>query len=396
MKNRSLLETTIENALETSFYSKFYRNSDKKNFHSLPFLTPISLVENNPFDFVPSRYKEKVRHQIHSSGTTSRPKTILLTEQDIDLVGKMTKQCLEPYIDSKFDKVMTLSLKDHATSLLPTVIKNEFKLPVYVYQISKLEEIISLCKDKKANFLFISPLLLQRLKAICDSKNIMPKSLGIKKIVFIGSKISKNIEEMALAEFCSETRSAYALTETCGPIAIECECKNGMHLLPPEYGIWTIIGKKKEVSTEGELIITLYNREGTRLIKYCTGDYVRVINKPCNCKYGTEKIEILGRTDDMITIGYINLFWTDALEKAVLSLPINDYYIEIYNNRKGSDIMKFYFDSNEQISESVLMAKLSRANKELYKQIEDGLINLEIENEKLLNKLMEKRLIDRR
>lgn len=72
----------------------------------------------------------------------------------------------------------------------------------------------------------------------------------------------------------------------------------------------------------GELVLTNLGRAGSPLIRYRTGDQVRLSRQPCQCGRAFARLEggILGRVDDMLVVRGNNVFPT-AVESVLRSFP---------------------------------------------------------------------------
>src|SRR5688572_14058659 len=71
-------------------------------------------------------------------------------------------------------------------------------------------------------------------------------------------------------------------------------------------------GQVREIAdgAEGEYIITHLDREACPLVRYRTGDILRVRTKPCACGRTGFRMDIVGRSDDMLIVRGMNVFPT--------------------------------------------------------------------------------------
>ena len=395
-------KTLLEKILKNPFYRKYYKNQISKgkdlDFYSLPTVTPKHLRNNSPTNFIPQGIKPKIKYKITTSGTTGKPKEIWLSEDDLNVIAETARYFWDQdsFINAE-DKLLVVEVPGHATSIFNKAIEKNFKI-IGRFSPNEIEKIIEY--RGKFSCLQIGAQLLLRLYEICRQKKKNPKSLGIKKISFIGSAVPSKIRNLAEKILGADTRITYANVEMCGFIACECKMKNGYHLLPNEYGIWEILNQKGEPTDEGEFVMTLLKREGTQLIRYKTGDRVRIIKEPCGCgTFTTPRIEVLGRVDDMVVVGYMDLFWDKSMDEAIRLLDIIDYKIEIKRTQDGKDVLDFIFQTQKQVNRENLLKILKRANPELFEQIRLKIIELELHSQKtplFPNKLKVKRIIDRR
>jgi phenylacetate-CoA ligase len=124
------------------------------------------------------------------------------------------------------------------------------------------------------------------------------------------------------------------LTEV-GPTGYECLANPaGLHLLETEYLVEVIEpanGKPVAVGQPGELVLTTLGRWGSPLLRYRTGDLVKVDPRACPCGRPFVRLEggILGRTDDMIHLRGNNLY-PSALESVIRRFrEVAEYRIEV-------------------------------------------------------------------
>jgi phenylacetate-CoA ligase len=129
------------------------------------------------------------------------------------------------------------------------------------------------------------------------------------------------------------------MTET-GPLGVEClESPAGIHLLETEYIVEVIDSETTRPvppGTPGELVVTNMGRLGSPLIRYRTGDIVRLDAEPCRCGLPYRRLDggILGRTDTMIHIRGNNLY-PSAIEAVLRAVPgLSEYRVEV--DRSGA------------------------------------------------------------
>ena len=111
-----------------------------------------------------------------------------------------------------------------------------------------------------------------------------------------------------------------------GSLGMECEeAPGGVHLLESECiaeVIDSASGAPVGAGEEGELVLTNLGRWGSPLIRYRTGDRVRLDTRSCRCGRSFARMQggILGRTDDMIFIKGNNVY-PATIENIVRGFP---------------------------------------------------------------------------
>ena len=90
----------------------------------------------------------------------------------------------------------------------------------------------------------------------------------------------------------------------------------------------------------GELVLTNLGRTGSPLLRYRTGDRVRVASSPCPCGRTFLRLAggILGRVDDMLIVRGVNVF-PGALEGIVRRFPaVDEFMIEVYRRHEMDEV----------------------------------------------------------
>jgi phenylacetate-CoA ligase len=110
------------------------------------------------------------------------------------------------------------------------------------------------------------------------------------------------------AAFLATTYDHTGMTEL-GPTGHSCTQRDGVHLVETEF-IFEVVDARGRPSFEGELVATNLGRWGMPLIRYRTGDRVRLSHERCSCGSPFAKIigGIAGRVDDMFTVRGVNLY----------------------------------------------------------------------------------------
>jgi len=123
-----------------------------------------------------------------------------------------------------------------------------------------------------------------------------------------------------------------------GPMSFECEPNPlGVHVIETEYiaeVIDPLSGRAVPDGQVGELVVTNLGRVGSPLIRYRTGDQVRLTRGRCACGRCFARLEggILGRVDEMFIVRGNNVFPT-AVEAVLRRFPeIAEFRVNIVEN----------------------------------------------------------------
>jgi len=96
----------------------------------------------------------------------------------------------------------------------------------------------------------------------------------------------------------------------------------------------------------GELVFTTMNREGMPFIRYQSHDLGRIIPERCSCGLPLKKIEIKGRTDDMLPIGAGDNIFTRMFDDIVFNQPTVIEYQAIFERKEGKDHIKIIVETS--------------------------------------------------
>jgi len=116
-----------------------------------------------------------------------------------------------------------------------------------------------------------------------------------------------------------------------GAYGYECQAQSGLHVNESEFVAEVIDPATGAPAAEGELVLTNLGRLGSPLIRYRTGDRVRLAATPCACGRTFARLEggILGRLDDMLIVRGVNVF-PSAIEAIVRRFPVAEFQIEVF------------------------------------------------------------------
>jgi phenylacetate-CoA ligase len=120
-----------------------------------------------------------------------------------------------------------------------------------------------------------------------------------------------------------------------GAYGFECAAQAGLHVNEAEFIAEVVDPATGRPADEGELVLSNLGRAGSPLLRYRTGDRVRVARAACACGRTFLRLDggILGRVDDMLIVRGVNVF-PSALEGIVRRFPaVDEFVIEVY--RRG-------------------------------------------------------------
>ncbi|MGF3555111.1 MAG: phenylacetate--CoA ligase family protein [Thermoplasmatota archaeon] len=325
----------------------------------IPITPPSDLADNpNAFFTVPEEMFIKV---FTTSGTTGKPKKAYFTKKDIDRIlnsaaigGKLmygisNKDVIRITFDEGYGTEIwgnRYSLDNAYGRIIGALTISTGRLPV--------EYELAIIKEYKPNiFADVSSrvyYLTREMRKICDLKE-----LGIKKFL-VGAEPTPNSMRKSIEEaWDADVFIGYGITEIGLLMAGECKMKHGMHLSETNFFTEVVdpnTGEQLEDGEIGQLIFTTYDREGMPLVRYNSCDLGRIIPDLCECGLPLKKIEIKGRTDDLIPIGSGDNLFTKMFDDAIFSIPEIIEYQVIFDKKDGQDLITVIAES-EIINDNV-------------------------------------------
>lgn len=324
--------------------SEFYRKKfDSVNFHpddftdfsdmgKVPFTTKNELLQSQEEygglgGHCCAPYSDVVRLQ-GTSGTTAKSLYIGLTKNDVEVWNELFARHawiggIRP--GDRFVNPCNFTLL--AGGLSESVSAEAMGYGVIPAPISStsMEKFLEIIKDLQPNVIMMTPsssaFLAEQVRTILG---IEPHELGYKKGFLAGEPLPEEVRQHIEKEWGIEARSFFGMADVAVDMAAECEHKNGMHFVGQGLVYFELIDPDTEQVLEmqdgvtGELVYTTLQRECTPAIRYRSRDMAKVWVSPCPCGRNTPRIEIIGRSDDMIKVKGLNVF-PSAVQKVVTS-----------------------------------------------------------------------------
>jgi phenylacetate-CoA ligase len=125
-----------------------------------------------------------------------------------------------------------------------------------------------------------------------------------------------------------------------GAWGFECSAQNGLHINEGEFIAEIIDPSTGRSATEGELVLTNLGRVGMPVIRYRTGDRVRLAPGECACGRTFLRLEhgVIGRVDDVIIIRGVNVF-PSAIENIVRRFEqVGEFAVDIVRQNEMDDL----------------------------------------------------------
>jgi phenylacetate-CoA ligase len=181
-----------------------------------------------------------------------------------------------------------------------------------------------------------TPSYALRLAEVARERGVALDRLGVRTTVHAGEPgagipaVRARIE----AAWGARAYDHVGMTEV-GAYGFECAARTGPHINEAEFIAEVIDPSTGQPAAEGELVLSNLGRVGSPLLRYRTGDRVRLARGRCECGRSFVRLDggILGRVDDMLIVRGVNVF-PSALEGIVRRFgAVDEFLIEVY--RRG-------------------------------------------------------------
>jgi phenylacetate-CoA ligase len=181
--------------------------------------------------------------------------------------------------------------------------------------------------------LVCTPSYALHLAEVARERGVDPAKLPVKITVHAGEPGAgiPAVRARIQGSWGARTFDHGGMTEM-GAYGYECAEQAGLHVNESEFIAEVIDPVTSAPAQDGELVLTNLGRAGSPLVRYRTGDRVRVGEGRCPCGRTFARLEggILGRLDDMLIVRGVNVF-PAAIEGVVRRFPaIDEFQIEVF------------------------------------------------------------------
>jgi phenylacetate-CoA ligase len=177
--------------------------------------------------------------------------------------------------------------------------------------------------DLGASALCCTPSYALHLAEISQKENINLRKSSVRKIIVAGEAGGSIPGTRACIEAAwgAKLYDHTGATEI-GAHGMTCQGQCGVHLNEGEFLVEVIDTHTRKPADEGELVITNLGRTGSPVLRYCTGDLVRLDRNVCECGRTFVRMDggIIGRMDQMLIVRGVNIF-PGSIEAIVRSFP---------------------------------------------------------------------------
>ena len=143
-----------------------------------------------------------------------------------------------------------------------------------------------------------------------------------------------------------------------GAWGFECKKRAGMHVNEGEFIVEVIDPNTCEPAEEGELVITNLGRVGMPVIRYRTGDRVKLNRDVCACGSCFWRFDggVIGRVDDAMIIRGVNVY-PSSIENVVRGFAeVTEFAVDVYRRNEMADLeirLEVMGDAPDAIADAV-------------------------------------------
>jgi len=305
----------------------------------LPFMYKSDLRDTYPDGLFTVDQEDLVRYHV-SSGTTGKPTVVGYTKGDLDRWTLSLARALTSCGIGRGDVIQVsygyglftggLGLHYGAEAVGATV------LPTSV---GNTERQVELMQDLRVTAIACTPSYILHIGEVAEEMGVDIRNDTHLRTAILGAEPwSERMRERIQDWLGIRAYDIYGTSEISGPMFSECTEQNGIHIWAdiayPEI-IDPETGEPLPPGEEGELVMTILQKEALPIMRYRIGDITTLNDEVCACGRTHPRIgRITGRVDDMLIIRGINVF-PSQVEHTLMQIPEVGRHFQIEVDRKG-------------------------------------------------------------
>lgn len=332
-----------------------------EDLRKIPVTTKAALQENNDAFFCVPMHK--IIDYATTSGTLGDPVTFGLTDKDLDRLAYNEAISFDCSGIKEGDVVQLMTTMDRRFMAGLAYFLGLRKLGAGVIRVGAgIPELQwdSILKYKP-KYLIAVPSFLLKMIEYAESNNIDYNASSVESVICIGEALRNQdfspsiLADRITSKWNIKLFSTYASTEMSTAFN-ECEHFQGGHQ-HPELIITEVLDDEDQPVAEGEsgeLTITTLGIEALPLLRFKTGDVVKLYSGPCACGRNTVRVgPVVGRKQHMIKYKGTTLYPPAMHDLLRFFEGIQSHLIEISTNDLGTDEILIRI-ATEQPSEEMM------------------------------------------
>lgn len=313
------LKNIVDFAKKNSpLYKKLYKNIEIKkqeDFKKLPLIDKEIFCKNTP-----PRSNNLLGAPLESSyifssgGTSGQPKFAMYTYGEFEDVKRDLSFAFKAAGLKKGDIAANLFMAGNLWAsflIVNKVLEDIGCITLPIGGGADTDLILKYIKLFKPNVWLGIPSVIIQLAQEVEKKKL---NIEIEKIFYAGEHLSPEAQKYLKKILRTKkiVSAGYASVDA-GTIGYQCEYTQGVihHLLSDSAYLEIINPVAEKIVPEGssgEIVVTNLKRKLMPLIRYRTGDMGRIVKGECRCSKDAVSFELLGRCDDFLRLGTVNLY----------------------------------------------------------------------------------------
>ena len=208
------------------------------------------------------------------------------------------------------------------------------------------------------------------------AKELEPE-LALETVVYAGSPMSAADADWLKASLRVRRISSVIGANDGGQLGYQCEHMRGpLHHAIDEFNWIEVVDEKGKPVPDGEtgrILITSLLKFAYPLIRYAIGDAGRIIPRPCPCGRPARSFELLGRADDAVAVGNMNVRHRD-IAAALKGLPVSALQLVARSSERGETLavrVETPAGASPKLADG-LRAALLKSTEKLAERLADG------------------------
>lgn len=300
-----------------------------------------------------------------SSGTTGISTNVLLTDQDVDVLGEVFARKLWEMGVRPNDTVLVWGLSYHLnTEGIIQGVKKIGAVPTQVnHSPESIDRVVHVLEYLQPTLVWvISPPIRAALNEYARDKDVDLIDLfdPVESIIYGGepviNPVRNEIEEtwgVELFEIDGGLEPAWA--------PAECREHNGLHVPSDHFYVETRdpdSGERLTDGARGEIIVTALSYEGMSHICWGHDDIGTIDRGPCSCGRTGAQIELLGRVGDLVRVEGTDILPIDVLRQVHDIKEMPDNLFQIFADSEESLRLRIGYGTEETADPDVLSADI--------------------------------------